>query len=73
MNIEHESNSAIIIEIIIQLAKKLQKKVIAEGITTESQLKFLIDHGCHYGQGFLFSEPLSANQFESLVYIASSS
>lgn len=72
-DIGNENNSAIIIEAIIQLAKNLQKQVIAEGIETESQLKFLIDSGCHYGQGFLFSKPLSASQFESLVYMASSS
>lgn len=67
-DIERNSDSAIIVEAIIQLAQHLQKKVIAEGIETENQLKFLTERGCHFGQGFLLGKPLSAAEFELLAY-----
>jgi len=43
---------------IIQLAKTLQLKVVAEGIEKQSQYDFLKNAGCDYFQGYLFSEAL---------------
>jgi len=40
---------------------------MAEGIETEEQLAFLIEHGCPLGQGYLFSRPVPAAQIERLV------
>lgn len=44
---------------IIGLANDLGFQVIAEGIETEAQRETLLAFGCEYGQGFLFSQPLS--------------
>jgi EAL domain-containing protein (putative c-di-GMP-specific phosphodiesterase class I) len=55
-----------ICEAMILMAHKLGMKVIAEGIETEEQLQLLKQAGCDYGQGFLFSKPLSAIAFEQL-------
>ena len=56
-------NDEQIIISIISLAKKLNKKIVAEGIETEEQLRFLVDHGCTVGQGYLFSRPILLNEF----------
>jgi diguanylate cyclase (GGDEF)-like protein len=56
----------IIVKIIIDLAKKLSLKVLAEGIETQAQADFLIKHGCDYGQGYFYSKPCSAEDINKL-------
>ncbi|HSB95233.1 MAG TPA: EAL domain-containing protein [Spongiibacteraceae bacterium] len=53
---------------IIQLAKALKIEVIAEGIELVAQRRLLADMGCHFGQGFLFCKPLTAEQFERNMF-----
>ena len=48
---------------IIQLAGRLQLKVIAEGVETEEMCRVVRDLGCHRGQGFLFAPALPAETF----------
>ena len=52
---------------IIQLAKNLQIKTVAEGVETIEQLKLLSDVQCDEIQGYLYSKPLSVSSFESLL------
>lgn len=40
------------------MARKLHLKVVAEGIETPEQLKFLRRHRCDIGQGYLFDKPI---------------
>jgi diguanylate cyclase (GGDEF)-like protein/PAS domain S-box-containing protein len=47
-----------IVEAIISLAHKLDMTVVAEGIETPEQYAILIDMGCEFGQGYLFSRPI---------------
>lgn len=54
-------------ETIVELAHKLGIKVIAEGVETEAQRDLLKSIGCDYGQGYLYSRPLSAEQFEEFL------
>lgn len=56
-----------ITESMIAMAHKLGLKVIAEGVETQDQMDILKAAGCDYGQGFLFSQPLPADEFESLL------
>lgn len=51
---------------IIVMAHTLGMKVIAEGIETEQQRDLLAQAGCDYGQGYLFSRPVPASDFEKL-------
>jgi EAL domain-containing protein (putative c-di-GMP-specific phosphodiesterase class I) len=51
----------------ITLAKRLGMQCLAEGIETEGQLEFLVEQGCHLGQGFLYSEPLTVSRFTALI------
>ena len=61
------SNDKVLCEAIIVMAKKLGIKVVAEGIETKEQLLILKSMGCDYGQGYLFSKPLSKANFESYL------
>lgn len=61
------SDDLALCEAMILMAHKLGIKVIAEGIETEEQQQLLIAAGCDYGQGFLFSEPLPAEEFEKFL------
>ncbi len=58
---------AIMCESIIQMAHKLQIKVVAEGIENRQQLDRLLQMGCDFGQGYLFAKPLSEEEFEPLL------
>ena len=41
--------------------------LVAEGVETETQRQFLLDEGCHYGQGYLFNKPLRAAEMQQLL------
>jgi len=58
-----DSNDAAIATTILDLARNMNLKVIAEGIEKETQRDFLHSRGCRYGQGFLFCKPISAEKF----------
>lgn len=53
-----------IVEAIAGLAKGLQVHLLAEGIENKRQLDMLSELGCTYGQGFLWSKALPADEFE---------
>jgi EAL domain-containing protein (putative c-di-GMP-specific phosphodiesterase class I) len=55
-----------ITELIILMAQALKLKVVAEGVETEEQLAWLQARGCDEYQGYLFSKPVPAAQFEAL-------
>jgi diguanylate cyclase (GGDEF)-like protein/PAS domain S-box-containing protein len=52
---------------IMPLAKNLHLDVVAEGVETVEQVRELRKLNCKYGQGFYFSEPLSADKVEALM------
>ncbi len=61
------AEGVVLSEAIILMAQKLGLKVIAVGIETSEQRDLLMETGCAYGQGFLFSEPVPASEFEKLL------
>ncbi len=56
-----------IVKSIIVMAHELGLQAVAEGIETPEQRDILLRAGCDYGQGFLFSQALAAEAFESLM------
>ncbi|WP_038055171.1 sensor domain-containing phosphodiesterase [Thermodesulfobacterium hydrogeniphilum] len=52
-----------IVQVIIDLSKKLGIKTLAEGVENEKQLKILQSLNCNYLQGFYFSKPVSIEDF----------
>jgi diguanylate cyclase (GGDEF)-like protein/PAS domain S-box-containing protein len=66
-NIQKGSQELTLCETIIVMAHQLGLKVIAEGIETELQMRLLLEAGCDYGQGYLFSKPLSKGHFIALL------
>lgn len=52
---------------VIEMGRSLDLYVTAEGIETPEQLSVLRELGCHYGQGYLFSEPVPVEEAESLA------
>lgn len=55
---------------IIALGESLGLDIIAEGVETEEQRRFLLQHGCHLGQGFLFSRPIPAGSVEKSLHLS---
>jgi diguanylate cyclase (GGDEF)-like protein len=69
-NLAFDENNQALCEAMVVLAHKMGLKVIAEGVETTEQRDFLIAVGCDFAQGFLYSEPVPADQFEVLVWPA---
>jgi len=61
------AQDAAIARSLITMAHSLDLDVIAEGVESEDQALFLLNEGCDEGQGFLFSKPLSAEDFEAYL------
>ncbi|MBL8423228.1 MAG: EAL domain-containing protein [Candidatus Accumulibacter phosphatis] len=66
-DITTDADAATIVSAVIGMGRNLQQRVIAEGVETSEQLAFLRTHQCDEGQGFLFSRPLSAEDFGRLL------
>jgi diguanylate cyclase (GGDEF)-like protein len=66
-NILVDSDRAIIVDAVVSLGRSLKKKVVAEGVETPEQLRFIQDLGCDEGQGYYFSPPVGARQFAKLI------
>lgn len=60
-----------IVTAIIQLAQSLRLSVLAEGVETEDQLRFLMSRQCDRIQGYLYSKPVPFESFKSILVKAS--
>jgi len=67
-DIPHDKSDMEISSTIIAMGKTLGFKVLAEGVETAEQLKFLADKGCNIYQGYLKSKPLDAVGFRQLLH-----
>lgn len=66
------TDDATLLAAVISMGKSLKKQVIAEGVETSDQHKFLVDHNCDEGQGYYFGYPISAEGLSALLQANSS-
>jgi diguanylate cyclase (GGDEF)-like protein len=66
-NITENPNNAAITKAIIEMAKTLNLKLMAEGVETEAELSFVCQQQCDGMQGYLFSRPLPSHDFAQLL------
>jgi diguanylate cyclase (GGDEF)-like protein len=66
-NMDTDADNLTLCESIILMAHKLGLKVIAEGVETTAQRDLLAGAGCDFAQGYLYSRPIPAMEFEALL------
>ena len=66
-DLEHDPEAAVLIREIIVIAHALGLTVITEGVEKAAELDILIKSGCDEVQGYYFSKPLPAEQFQHLL------
>ncbi|MCP6762050.1 MAG: EAL domain-containing response regulator [Fischerella sp. CENA71] len=70
-NIVNDPQKAAITTALIQMGHNLNLQVIAEGVETEAELKFLQQYNCDGMQGFLFSRSVGAGEFQKFLTTSS--
>jgi EAL domain-containing protein (putative c-di-GMP-specific phosphodiesterase class I) len=65
--VDTDHDNANMVRAMIDLAENLGMTALAEGIETEGELAFLVQHGCRLGQGFLLGRPLPASELSPLL------
>jgi len=66
-DIDTDPDAAKLVNSIIDLAKGLELNTVAEGVETENHLEFLRNHNCNEMQGYYFSKPVPAEEFETML------
>lgn len=59
--------SRVVISHTIRMLQEMNTSIIVEGVETETQKKFLLEHNCNRAQGFLFYKPMPAEEFRKLL------
>lgn len=67
-DVEVKKRSEDILASVVEMSKKLNMPVIAEGVEKEEQVQFLKSIGCDYVQGYYFGKPMPVDDYEKLVY-----
>ena len=67
-DVNDDPSSAAIVSAVIAMSHSLALEVVAEGVETEAQLSFLQKQRCDRIQGYLFSEPMSADDLEGYLF-----
>jgi diguanylate cyclase len=66
-SVDHNEQTATIVRAVLGLGKGLRLPVLAEGIETAGELKFLASEFCGEGQGYYFGRPAPIEEFRDLV------
>lgn len=61
---DEEGKGKVIVSEAISLAKKLNMRIVAEGIETREQVDFLAENECDLIQGYYFAKPMPVEEFE---------
>lgn len=71
MNLPDDKDAVAIARAIVSMSQQLGLNIVAEGIETHEQGEFLHGLGCHVGQGYFYSKPIPADQFQTKIKIGS--
>ena len=66
-NIAESETDRQLVALMLDIARYLRVKVVAEGVETQEQMKILQDFGCNLVQGYYFSKPVPPREFEQLM------
>ena len=66
-DVTEDPDDAAIVEMIINMARTLKLKVVAEGVETDSQADFLRQTNCDLMQGFLFCRPVPVPEIDAII------
>ena len=64
---QHRRADEAVVTTIIALGHKLGIQILAEGVETEEQARYLVAHGCHLLQGYHFGQPMPIEPFEQHI------
>jgi diguanylate cyclase (GGDEF)-like protein len=67
LDCERDDNRAKLVKAIIAMARSLELGIVAEGVETAEQYRFLIDNGADVMQGYLFSKPVPADELQAIL------
>ena len=68
-NLPHNKDDTSIVKAAVLLSKNLNIDIIAKGVETEAQKKFLIETGCTHMQGYIYAKPMMASKMEEMFKI----
>ncbi len=66
-DITHSTTDAAIVKVILDMARALKVRTVAEGVETQGQVDFLLANNCNAIQGYYFSHPLSVDELTALL------
>ncbi|WP_368640103.1 EAL domain-containing protein [Castellaniella ginsengisoli] len=66
-DVPNDSDSIAIVQLILAMADQLNLRVVAEGVETEAQSRFLFEHACHALQGYLLARPMPFDAWLDVV------
>ncbi len=64
---QDNKKSKIILSSVIKMASELNIPLVAEGVETKKQADMLLSYGCRYMQGYYFSKPVPAEEYEKML------
>ncbi|RZA35242.1 MAG: EAL domain-containing protein [Lysobacteraceae bacterium] len=62
-----DANAEKLTQAIVAMGNALTMTIVAEGVETREQMDWLLDHGCHIGQGYYFSPPVPAEDVQQVI------
>jgi len=65
--LESDKNKQHLVAAMVRMGQSMKMNVVAEGVETKDDLMWLIDLGCNSAQGYYFSKPIPAKNFESIL------
>jgi EAL domain-containing protein (putative c-di-GMP-specific phosphodiesterase class I) len=66
---DKQQSAARLVKAIIAMSESLELPTVAEGVETEGEFRYLLEHGVMKMRGYLFSKPIPAEKLEELLAV----